>query len=452
MAAPPATLEATGKAVSVEVKAPGARVRLEVRLVAGARYRVSVLPDTLGRALLEWGRPGEPALVSVTSPAPGAPAVHEVEAEARGRWEVGVGGFSASVGRARVRLETLDPQGRRAPAHWRYLVPDRPVAQVGELLLREADGWILCVEPGQAYEIEPTEGSAGRVRLRVRGPDGAVRADSEASALSWMARPGVRFAVPEGPLPAVEPAPYVLEVRGLFDGGGTYGLRLRPLAPGQSVEPPALEPPPEVPRGPIADDPDAFGAGPGDLAFLYVAHTPLTRIVQVRRGERWVTLEGIGPHASARSQENALLVWFRPYYPGVYRFVTPMGTPSGGERMLLDRAGLGGAPIHLGTGVDPQVRVRLGKRFELVGLAGCMPGFDYLFVLVEGPEQGVGMRVLGADGRKLAERTVSAAGAPIAPGYGPSLRFRVKAPGVYRLEARGARPFVVAPLLRRALD
>ena len=38
----------------------------------------------------------------------------------------------------------------------------------------------------------------------------------------------------------------------------------------------------------------------------------------------------------------------------------------------------------------------------------------------------------------------------IAPGLGPSMRFRVKTPGVYRLEARNARKRVVRPLLRRA--
>jgi hypothetical protein len=144
------------------------------------------------------------------------------------------------------------------------------------------------------------------------------------------------------------------------------------------------------------------------------------------------------------------MVWFRPYYPGTYRFVDPMGGEGGGQRFLLDRAGLGGVPIHLGTGLDPQVKVRLGSKWEPVGVGCCMPGWDYLYVLVDGPDSGIGMRILTEEGKVLVTRTLSAAGAPVAPGYGPSLRFRAPRPGPYRLEAKGPSRWVVKPLLRRA--
>jgi hypothetical protein len=193
-------------------------------------------------------------------------------------------------------------------------------------------------------------------------------------------------------------------VRGLLDGGGTYGLRMRRLEEGQGVEAPAVEPAAPVERGVLAGQPGAFQAGPGDLAVLFVPLSPVgTQVVQVRRGERWVQLEDVGRGGSARSQENALLVWFQPYYPGTYRFLpVPAPPPSDPELLLLERASLGGAPIHMGTGVDPTVRARLASGWTQVALGVCMPGWDYLLVCVGAPEQGVAMRVRDARGTRSA--------------------------------------------------
>jgi hypothetical protein len=171
--------------------------------------------------------------------------------------------------------------------------------------------------------------------------------------------------------------------------------------------------------------------------------------VQVLRGDTWVSMQDIGLGGSARSQENALLVWFRPYYPGTYRFrPVPSPPPSEPRLMLYDRAALGGAPIHMGTGSDPTVRARLARSWTLVGLGVCMPGWDYLFVCVHAPDQGVAMRVRDPEGKTVATRSASAR--TISPGLGPSMRFRVRRPGVYRLEAKNARKRIVRPLLRRA--
>jgi hypothetical protein len=446
-------LPADGKEARVTVRTPGAAVALAFETVAGARYRLRVVPDTLERPVLEIARPGEAAHLRVEASERGATAEHLWEAETSGLLEARVSGFSALTGTARVRLETVDPEGRRVTAHRRFLAPGGELAHVGELLLRGVNRWVLRAEPGTAYEIAPTEGSAGRVLLRVLGPGGEVLADSEASSLAWLAHPPVRFRAPPpaaGAADAEEPGALVLEVRGLFDGGGTYGVRMRALGEGESLDPASAEPPAPVEAGPIEAEPGAFSAGPGDLAVLFVPETPLTRVVEVRRGERWVRVEGAGQGASARSQENALLVWFRPYYPGEYRFADPFGGPPGGDLSLLDRASLGGAPIHLGTGVDPTVAVRLGSKWELVGLGCCMPGWDYLFVLADGPEAGVGMRVADRDGKVIATRKVGGAGAPVAPGFGPSLRFRLARHGIVRFEARASRPWTVRPLLRRA--
>jgi hypothetical protein len=167
------------------------------------------------------------------------------------------------------------------------------------------------------------------------------------------------------------------------------------------------------------------------------------------RGETWVQLDDMGLQGSARSQENALITWFRPYYPGTYRFrPVPLPPPSTPRLMLHDRAVLGSAPMHMGTGADPQVRARLSSSWTLVGLGVCMPGWDYLYVCVGGPEQGIAMRVRDDTGRVVSSRT--AGDRHISPGLGPSLRFKAPAAGVYRLEAKGSRKHIIRALLRRA--
>ena len=65
-----------------------------------------------------------------------------------------------------------------------------------------------------------------------------------------------------------------------------------------------------------------------------------------------------------------------------------------------------------------------------------------------GRHSGVAMRVVTPEGKAVKLRPAS--GRTISPGLGPSLRFQVKTPGVYRLEARSKRRYIVRPLLRRA--
>jgi hypothetical protein len=431
----------------------GARAVFALRTVAGCRYRLTVTPRGSLRCVLSLGNPGEEPLTRVDGGSPGHPVVHAWQAERDAVLELAVTGFSAETGNGRVMLQTLDAAGRPTGAHRRFLAVGGARASVGELLVGEANRWELVVEPGRAYEIEPTRGSAGRVRLTVLDGSGARLADSAAGGGAWVARPPVRFRVPEPPADPqgkAAPAPPVLEVRSLLGGGGTYGLRMRLLGPEEHVQGAEAQPPPDVERGPVEGQAQAFRAGPGDVAVLYVRRSPdRTQIVQVRRGDAWLQLDDMGLGGSARSQENALVVWFQPYYPGTYRFLpVPAPPPVPGRLLLYDRAALGSAPIHMGTGVDPRVRARLRASWRLVALGICMPGWDYLFVCVGGPDRGIAMRVCDDHGKPL--HTRSAAAETISPGLGPSLRFRVREPGVYRLEARCGRPLVVRPLLRRA--
>ena len=168
----------------------------------------------------------------------GKPVTYSFDCEKDGRMTVTVTGFSAQTGVGTIRLETLDADGEPTKAHRRVLgTSTSERALVGNLLIGEANTWDLKVEPGGAYQITPTAGSAGRVRLKVLLADGTVIADSERSALAERPHPPVRFQVP-----ALEDgksaAPIQLEVRGGFDGGGSYGLRMRTLRPGETVAPP----------------------------------------------------------------------------------------------------------------------------------------------------------------------------------------------------------------------
>lgn len=452
-AAPAAsTLKASGSSKRFQVKVAGGDDRFRFTTVAGCRYRLTATPGTLARPILQIGRVDEEPSTRVDPGGGGGPAVHVFDAERDAAMEVRVTGFSAAVGDGRIQLETLDLEDRKTKAHRRFLKPtEGTAARVGELLVGERNRWRLVVEPGKAYAITPTRGSAGRVRLVVLGWDEQPLADSATGGSAWLAMPPVRFRVPARPEDAKLDT-LRLEVRSLLEGGGTYGVRMQALPDDQEVAPAEVVPPEALERGPVEGAPETFRAGPGDVALLYAPQSAgRSRVVELKRGERWVRLEDMGLGSSARSQENALMVWFQPYYPGTYRFRDPYGAATGDTKLLLhDRASLGSAPIHMGTGADPTPRARLGSSWRLVGLGVCMPGWDYLYVCVHGPDSGVSMRVVTPDGTRVALRPSAAR--TISPGLGPSLRFRVKAPGVYRLEARSKRRMIVRPLLRRAAD
>jgi len=445
----PPELKAGGVERRFHIKVAGKEVTMRFTSVAGCRYRLTAKPGTLQRPILQIGRAGEEPISRVDAGASGKTAVHVWDAERNAAMEVRLGGFSAQVGLATIRLETLGPGDVKVKAHRRFLAPGGTLARVGELLVGEPNRWELATEEGTGYIVTPTRGSAGRVRLTVLGWDGEPLADSTLGGVAWLALPPVRFRAPPRPEDAKRRS-LVLVVRSLLDGGGTYGVRLRALPPDQDLTPAEVIAPKKVERGVIEGAVNTFRAGPGDVALLYVPHAPgRSQVVEMKRGERWVQLEDMGLGSSARSQENALLVWFQPYYPGTYRFRDTFGgRPAGTQLTLHDRAALGSAPVHMGTGADPTPRARLKSAWTLVGLGVCMPGWDYLFVCVHAPDMGVAMRVRDASGKTVKTRGASAR--TISPGLGPSLRFKVKRAGVYRLEARNGRKRVVRPLLRRA--
>ncbi len=475
----PDTLRASGTPRRFEIKVAGGSATFRFSQVAGCRYRITAEAGTLPRPILQVGRADEEPLVRVDAGTTGKPAVHTYVAEKDILMEVRVSGFSAQVGKGRVFLQVLGPGDKPVKTHRRFLAVGGERAGVGELLVREPNRWQLVVEEGKAYEASSTRGSAGPVRMRVIDWHGKVIADSRDGAAAWVAYPPVRFRVPSKVKPPapVDPAPPVgkksgkksgttrrkkkrkplvglgamwLEVSAQLDGGGTYGVKLRELGVDEEVTADEVPAPAPVEPGLIEGEPKTFRAGPGDLALVYFPKSlNSTQRIEMLRGKRWVHVGDSGLQGAARSQENAGITWFRPYYPGTYRFRT-MGVPprSAPETSLHDRAALGSAPIHMGTGVDPTVRARLTSSWSLVGLAVCMPGWDYIYVCVFAPDQGVAMRVTDANGKVL--RTRPAAGRTISPGLGPSMRFKVSSPGVYRLEARNARGRVVRPLLRRA--
>ena len=453
VAAPqPVALKATGSSKRFRIKVIGADARFRFNTVAGCRYRVTARPGTLTRPILQLGRLGEEPATRVDPGGEGGPAVHVFDAERDAAMEIRISGFSAQVGDGKVLVETLDLDDRKTKAHRRFLAPTEGTqARVGEMLVGDLNRWRLVVEPGSAYVITPTRGSAGRVRLTVLGWNGETLADSASGGSAWLAMPPVRFRVPPRPEDAKHDV-IRLEVRALLEGGGTYGVRMATLPPDQDLTPAEVVPAEAIERGAVEGAPETFKAGPGDVAVLYVpASGGRSRVVEMQRGDRWIRLEDMGLGSSARSQENALMVWFQPYYPGTYRFRDAMGGPPGTTTMLLhDRASLGSAPIHMGTGADPTPRARISSSWRLVGLGMCMPGWDYLLVCVHGPDSGVAMRVVDRDGKVVKLRP--SAGRTISPGLGPSLRFRVPKVGVYRLEARSKRAMIIRPLLRRAAD
>ncbi len=462
--AAPAKLRLGGKPRRFDVKVAGGSARFVFTVKAGCRYRLTVERGTLARGVLELGRPDEEPFT--VEDVKDEKHVHTWHAQRDAILQARIKGFSASTGDGRVGIAVLDPDDKPMSKHRRYLgVTKEDQALVGEMLVGEPNLWYLAVEVGCVYEIKPTTGSAGRVQLRVLDWADQVVADSEQGGVAWVARPPLRFRVPPKPAPEAEdpkkrkrkksvPA-MRLEVRGVFEGGGTYGLRMRKLADDAEIEMPAVTPPAAVERGSVEGVLTTFNAGPGDLAMVYVPHSPdIGQLVQVKRGDTWVNIdaiggEDVGRQKGARSPEDALTRWFQPYYPGTYRFVSvPMQPRTKPQLFLMDRADLGGAPIHMGTGSDPSPRAKIGKTWRLVGLGVVMPGKDYLFVCVYAPDQGVAMRVRTQDGKTIRSR--SAGALTISPGLGPSLRFKVPRPGIYRLEAKSARTRIVRPLLRRA--
>ena len=455
-------LSAAGKTRRFEVEVAGGRATFQFVAIAGCRYRLTATPGTLTRPQLDVGRYEEEPFAQVDAGASGQPAVYVWDAEGDQRMQVCVRGFSAQVGDGRIKLETLGPDDKPVKAHQRFLWPGLERARVGDLLLGHVNEWELVVEPGVGYEIHATQGSAGRVQLRVLGWQDEELGNSSNAALSWVAWPPVRFVAPAKPAPeplkkgkkrprkTKRPAAIRLEVKALLDGGGTYGVKMRRLEDGEAVGGEPVPPPAAVERGPVDGQPQTFRAGPGDVGIVYVPSSPQrTQIVEMLRGETWVQVGDMGLQGSARSQEQALIAWFRPYYPGTYRFrPMPAPPPSEPRLMLHDRTTLGSAPMHMGTGADPQVRARLAPKWTLVGLGVCMPGWDYLYVCVGAPEQGVAMRVRDHTGKTISTR--KAGDRTISPGLGPSLRFKAPRAGVYRLEAKGSRKRIVKPLLRRA--
>lgn len=450
-------LPATGVASPFHVKVPGRDDRFSVLAVAGCRYRLEARGDTLTRPVLAVGRVGEDPFVKADAGPDSTVARLEWDAVRDEALDVRVGGFSAMVGRGTVAWTTLGPEDAPTEAHRRHLVAGEEHARVGELLIGEANDWIVAAEPGVAYQITPTEGTAGRVRLLLHASGAASPAsplrDSEEGPLSTLPLAPLRFLGPHLAPEGVEGGAATslrLEVRGLFDGGGTYGLRMRRLVEGETVDPEGATLRAPEPAAVLEQPPGCtFRAGPGDLALLHLPHAPDNpHFVLVQRGNSWIAADELGQQQRARTHYHAALAWFRPWRAGTFRFAGVLGPVEEGTLQLLDRSTLGGAPIHLGTGVDPEVRVRLSKTWTLTGLGACMPGWDYLFAL-RGAGSTAGMRVIAPDGRVLATRT-GGAGATWSPGIGPTLRFRAAVPGIYRLEARATKSLVVAAVLRHA--
>ena len=443
-------LAANGKPRSFEIKGAGGSQTFVFPAISGCRYRITATPGTLPRPLLALGHWKADPFARADARENGKTVVHVFDCEKDGRMAVAVSGFSAQTGDGTIRVETLDGKDRPTRPHRRVLwvrAGDR--ARVGNLLIGEANTWDLDVEAGEAYQIEPTVGSAGRVRLKVFAGE-TLLGDSEATGLALRPHPPVRFRVPKPDPEAPKPVPLTLEVRGGFDGGGDYGLRMRKLQPGETVAPAMPDVPPTPPAQQLEGAFPTFRAGPGDLALLYLpdaTHNP--HRVQVLRGTQWVHVKDRGQGASARTHQWRGMNWFRPYSAGTFRFIGARGfTPPGAKLELFRRKDLGGVPIHLGTGVDPEVRIRAHKKWTLTGLGACMPGWDYLFVAVGAPGNGVAMRVVGPDGKVVAKRGYS--GRTYVADTGPSLRFQPKAPGLFRLEVRSRKKRVIACLLRHA--
>lgn len=458
-------LEANGRPANVEIRSPGEKVTFVFALRSGCRYRLTVDPGTLERPVVDLAL-GEVAQ-RFGAPERGQPAVFEWDAEGTSVGRAEVQGFSALTGQAVVRLETLGPDGwpRPVPAPW--IAPGGERGRVGDLLLGESERWTLVVEPERTYEVEPLRGTAAGVRLAVL-PKEKGGAPLAVGTRPWLPFDTLRFRVPASefqPLPPLVPGPappggfpptflpWVLEVGGFGGSGGTYGLRLTRLPDDAALDPPPRAPYPDVPRELVPEEPLGFRLNAGDVAVLYlpagagaIAGTALAAQVQ----GAWVPLGPDAPSATMRTPEGQHLAWFRAEQPGTYRFGLASAAGPGPTRPILVPAKeVTGAPLLIAVTGDPGVRARLSAAWQTIAMGVVMPGFDYLYVAEGAPSEGVAMRVSGLDGKALASRPASGEALTYAQGYGPSLRFRVKAPGLVRLEARGGRQ-VVRALLRRA--
>jgi hypothetical protein len=423
-------------------------------VVAGCRYRLTVERDTLPRVLVEVGPPGAVALRADDGDAAGegeeadAPVVLTWYAELDGAYEARIRGFSAGTGRGRLRLETIGPDGRHVAAHRRILAPGNTLAQVGDLVIGFPNRWDLVVEPGRTYEVVTLPGTAGRIAYAVKDAEGVL---AEALPRPGAPYPSLRFTVPASDGGAGAPG-LRLEVRGMDSGGGTYGVRL-------TADPPARregegDPPEELPRERLDDVPLGFTANAGDVAVLFLPNSSPynTHPLFMEREGAWTRLPGDaitvhGARGSMRTPENAALVWFRPYAAGAYRFSEPDARQAVLEIYPADD--VQGAPLLLGTDLDPSVRARGGSRWRAIGLGVCMPGWDYLFVAVGNRVRRLGMRVRDLDGGTVARRSNDPFLQTEVAGMGPSLRFRVRAPMLVRLELSG-RGWEGYALLRRA--
>lgn len=449
-------LPADGKWLGLKVEAPGDKVTFGMPLRAGCRYRITVEPQTLTRPVIDLSL-ADGTAQRFGSPERGQPAVYEWDAESTNVAPVEVSGFSALTGTARIRLEALGPDGRPQAKPEPWLAPGGERGRVGDLLLGEAERWILVVEPGKAYELEPLRGGAHGVALRVLGAGGAEIARS---LRPWLGYAALRFRVPPPPPPG-EPAPMapasptrtLLEVRGMGGCGGTYGLKLRLLPDDAPLSEPPSQPPAPVEAGLVAGEALAFRANPGDVALLYTPRGPGTLMssrAARQVGSGWVELPPEAPLHTLRTQEGDHMACLRVEEPGTYRFLPfPAGSARDAVPQLVAGADLGGAPLLLGVVTDPRVRAKAGASWKTVGLGLAVPGFDYLFVAEGAPNEGVALRVRGLNDKTLAARPASGEALPMVAGMGPSLRFRVASIGLHRLEVRGAGQLVVA-VMRRA--
>jgi hypothetical protein len=448
-AAPP-SLKADGSWQGVEVKAPGGKAEFRAFTVSGCRYRLTAEPGTLGRPQLEVDNGPDP-VARVDAGEDGGPAIHVWDAQGDEALTVRVGGFSAQMGKARVRLETLSPDGAPVSPHRRMLRPDAVAPRVGELLLGGKNRWELVVEPGKAYEVTSTRGTAGRVVLSVLRADGtpiAVGSESSPSEPVAFQAPAAPPTAPDEPVTSVA----LLEVRAVWGAGGTYGVKLSERRDATVPPPPIVDPLPEVAPGLLEDVPLGFRANAGDVAVLhmppgagYDGHW-----IESAQGGRWARVEGEGEGATARTPQRGGLAWFRPHRAGSWRFsAPPPGRGAGLQVRVYVGTALGGAPLLLGTGVDPSVKAKTTSAWQTLGIGVVAPGADYIFVAVGAPLGGVALRATEPGGKTIASRPAQGEALPQVAGMGPSLRFRVTEPSIVRLEARGG-THVVYALLRQA--
>jgi hypothetical protein len=232
-------------------------------------------------------------------------------------------------------------------------------------------------------------------------------------------------------------------VRAVGGGGGTYGVRLDLVSP-TAGEPEAAPVPASVERGPVPGVPHAVRANAGDVLLVYVPKTSAydPHELQVRRDDAWVSVprEAISEHgerAAVRTPEDAAIVGFRPQVPGEFRYV-PIAPEPAPVLRVYPAEEAGGAPLLLGTGLDPQVLARSASAWRTIGIGLVMPGFDYLFVAAGSGPRDLGMRVRALSGAVAAQRGGGSFAPTEVAGVGPSLRFRVKEPQAVRLEVRGS--------------